>query len=104
MRGVKGTKARAKIRGNMMEKLQDVQHHVSTYRHGRLALLRMGCGGKWKPITPEDLHLSADISEANRTGQNRHKLPWFWQIEGDGAGIEGAKMKECKSMCLFRFS
>ena len=84
----------------MIEKIHCMQRHVHTYNCGRSALIRLGYGKDWQPITKDDLCLSADISEANRTGQNRHKLPWFWSIDGDRAGrqdIEDSdQMKECE--------
>jgi hypothetical protein len=105
LRNVKGTKARGSIRTGVMAKTRDVQKHVSAYNFGRQALLRMGLDGGWKPITKEDLRLSADIAEANRVGQNRDKLPWFWRIEdGPASGNEeintGEQMEECRCNSL----
>lgn len=104
LRAVKGTKAKGLIRKNVAEKVQDVERHVADYSRGRDALLRMGFGEEWKPITKHDLRLSGDISEANRVGQNTDQLPWFWRIEdGEGSGrveIDSSKrMEECEC-CL----
>jgi hypothetical protein len=101
LRNAKGTKAKGQVRKSVAAKTRDVQKHISAYNRGRKALLRMGFGEEWKPITREDLRLSADISEANRVGQNTEKLPWFWRIEeGPAAGsvdIDSSKqMEECK--------
>lgn len=64
LRGIKLTKAKENIRKNLVEKMQDVQKHVQAYKWGgHQVLLRMGCEEDWRPITQDDLHLSADISE-----------------------------------------
>ncbi len=48
-----------------MDKAWDVDKHVSAYNQGREALLRMGFGSDWRPITKNDLRLSANVAEAN---------------------------------------
>ena len=87
LRGVKGYKEKLAIRTSVTDKMQDVERHAATYNRGREALMRMGFAGEWMPISKSDLQLSSDVSEANRIGQNREKLPWFWCLEqGIGAG------------------
>lgn len=60
----------------------------------------MGLGEKWKPITKNDLKMSGDMTEANRTGQRAHTLAWFWRLE-DGAAVgemeDSGPMSECMS-------
>ena len=101
LQGIKGYKEKSAIRTSVTDKMQDVERHAATYNRGREALVRMGFAGEWLPISKADLRLSADVSEANRIGQNREKLPWFWRLEqGIGAGhveIESSwRMEECE--------
>ncbi|KAJ7231588.1 hypothetical protein B0H12DRAFT_1029416 [Mycena haematopus] len=42
-------------------------------------------GAEWQPITKQDLAMSGDLTEANRTGQRSYSLPWFWCLEDGGA-------------------
>ncbi|KAJ6619131.1 hypothetical protein B0H10DRAFT_1743673, partial [Mycena sp. CBHHK59/15] len=58
---------------------------LKVYHQATAALRRMGMREKWKPITKDDLKMSGDMIEANRTGQRAHTLAWFWRLEDDGA-------------------
>jgi hypothetical protein len=52
---------------------------------------------RYKPILPQDLSLSGDVIEEQRTGQRNDALPWFWRM-GTANGDQGNPwMDECES-------
>ena len=107
LRNVKGYKERGNIQKRLLEKSKDVGRHLFAYNSGRQALLQLGHGADWEPITKTDLRLSSDVAEANRLGQKKEKLPWFWRIEegpaASGSEVSSSKrMEECQFHCCKR--
>ncbi|KAJ7177717.1 hypothetical protein C8R46DRAFT_888663 [Mycena filopes] len=98
VRNAGGGKGKTRAWGGVNAKDREVQRHVHVYMQATAALRRMGTGDKWKPITKQDLAMSGDITEANRTGQRASTLPWFWRLEDGGALGE---MEESSEMTEF---
>lgn len=95
-----GGKGKLRAWSGVKQKTKEVGKHLKLYRQATSALRRMGLGEKWKPITKNDLKMSGDMTEANRTGQRAHTLAWFWRLE-DGAAVgemeDSGPMSECMS-------
>jgi hypothetical protein len=99
VRDASGGKGKLRAWSGVKQKAKEVGQHLKTYRQATASLRRMGLGAEWKPITKEDLKMSGDMVEANRTGQRMHTLAWFWRLE-DGGAVgeinESGVMGECK--------
>jgi hypothetical protein len=100
VRDASGGKGKLRAWSGVKQKTKEVGKHLKLYRQATSALRRMGLGEKWKPITKNDLKMSGDMTEANRTGQRAHTLAWFWRLE-DGAAVgemeDSGPMSECMS-------
>ncbi|KAJ7457161.1 hypothetical protein B0H11DRAFT_2199920 [Mycena galericulata] len=97
VRDASGGKGKLRAWSGVKKKDQEVRKHWKLYTQACNALHRMGMGKKWKPITKDDLKMSGDMTEANRTGQRASTLPWFWRLEDGGAAEEmenNAQMSE----------
>ena len=69
-----------------------------SYRQARLAMIRLGASeetlGKYQVIKTEDLKMSGDVVEENRTGQRNDKIAWFWRL--GGGQDDDDWMQECE--------
>jgi len=63
---------------------------------------------QFKPLTSDDLKMSADVMEENRFGQRRDMLAWFWRMGPEREDGEGSWMDECelflKSSLMAKFT
>ena len=100
---------RTKIRGHPSQKMSTrswsgikrtngrIQKHIRKYNLARAALLSMAADiPQFKPMTSDDLKMSADVTEENRFGQRRDTLAWFWRIGPEREDEEGSWMDECE--------
>lgn len=100
---------RTKIRGHPSQKMSTrswsgikrangrIRKHVRKYNLARAALISMEADiPQFKPMTSEDLRMSADITEENRFGQRRDILAWFWRMGPQRDDEEGSWMDECE--------
>ncbi|KAF8206629.1 hypothetical protein K438DRAFT_1756006 [Mycena galopus ATCC 62051] len=98
VREASGGKSKLRAWSGVKAKNNEVGKQVKRYRQATAALRRMGLGAAWKPITKQDLKMSGDMVEANRTGQRADTLAWFWRLEDGEAGRE---MNESGAMGKF---
>ncbi|KAJ7096180.1 hypothetical protein C8R44DRAFT_562025, partial [Mycena epipterygia] len=98
VRDASGGKGKLRAWSGVNQKDKEVRKCLKVYGQATAALHRMGMGEKWKPITKDDLKMSGDMTEANRTGQRSSTLAWFWRLEDDGATGE---MQESSQMSEF---
>ena len=80
--------------------------HKRAYDRARKALMRLDIDRDYlstlHDITPEDMKMSGDVTEENRTGQRSSTLAWFWRLGSDVAMEEveaNPRMKECECAC-----
>ncbi|KAJ6556076.1 hypothetical protein B0H19DRAFT_947611 [Mycena capillaripes] len=85
VRDASGGKGKLRAWSGVKQKSKEVGKHVKLYREATAALQRMSRGARWRPITKDDLKMSGDMVEANRTGQRAQTLAWFWRLEDGGA-------------------
>lgn len=74
---------------------------VRAYCRSREAAINLGISSEelqlnFRPLLPQDLRVSEDLTEFNRYNAKDEKLAWFWQIQKDNNLVEGSvEMKEC---------
>jgi pimeloyl-CoA synthetase len=78
---------------------EKIRKHVRAYRRARKALEQLGASEevleKYKPIMQDDLRMSGDVVEENRTGQRSDALAWFWHTGDVNLDQENNWMNEC---------
>jgi hypothetical protein len=78
-----------------------VRGHAQQYRNARQALVHLGASSSVLKTFPmlkqEDLKLSRDIVEENRTGQKSEHVTWIWRVEGISMIGEDEWLKESES-------
>jgi hypothetical protein len=63
-----------------------VRRHAQQYRNAQHALVNLGASSsilkRFPSLKKEDLKLSRDVVEENRTGQKSEHVTWIWRVEG----------------------
>lgn len=77
------------------------RHHVRLYLRARHALIMLGATEEemsiYRPLTREQLKITAARIDLNLRGSRNTALPWFWAVDlrGDSEMVDG--MEECES-------
>lgn len=102
VRNVKGTKTTTRAWAEVNECSRERNKIARVYCRSRQAAISLGMTSQelrteYRPLTPQDLQVSADLTEHQRYNAKNERLSWIWQMNKDDTlADDSPELMECK--------